>query len=1011
MPPLDTDSPDLPRRSRAGADGSATEGKRYWRSLDRLLDSPGVRAELEAAGISDGREFPYGASEAPDAMSRRTLLTVMGASFALAGLTGCRRPVEHIVPYVEPPERVVPGIARRYATTLPFGTEALGAVVESHEGRPTKIEGNELHPASGGAASAWMQASILGLYDPDRLRQPARQPPGSAEARPAAWKFFEAFWQERVAELEPAGGAGLAILATGYSSPTLARLRAAFEARFPEARWVTWEPVGDGDVFRGLEAATGTPCRPVYHLERAKVIAALDADLLLTESGSLAAARGFARGRKVTGPEDSMNRLYAVESHLSITGSMADHRLRLQSRRIPAFAAALATELGVAVPGGFGELPEAARAKAKVIAADLRAAGADALVVAGRHQPPAVHALVLAIHRALGAVGRTVTLHPLQDAEAGDAAALGELVAAMNAGEVSTLISIGGNPSYDAPADLDLATALGQVAHTAHLSGHRDETARLVQWQLAESHPLEAWGDARAADGTPSVVQPLIAPLHESRSAVELLGLLVHDEHRPGYELVRESWRSILGEGDFEEQWRRVLHDGLLADGAAAPIDLANVGGAEVNVPAPEELPATDGMELTFHPDASVYDGRFANNGWLQELPDTLTKLTWDNAALLSPATAEEVGVASGDRVRLRCGDRSLEAPVFVLPGQADGSVALALGYGRTSAGRVGDGVGFDAYALRATGGLGVCGGVTVERVGGAYPLAQTQEHWSMEGRELIREATLDEYRENPGFVGPGLDPEHSHQLFPDHDYEDSPQWGMAIDLNACIGCNACIVACQSENNVPIVGKEQVSRGREMQWLRVDRYFSGGPEEPEVVFQPVPCMHCENAPCEQVCPVAATVHDGEGINTMVYNRCIGTRYCSNNCPYKVRRFNFFNYTKDTPELVAMAMNPDVTVRSRGVMEKCTYCLQRISEAKIAAKVEDRPLADGDVRTACQETCPAEAIAFGDVRDPESEVSRWKELDRDYVLLGELNNRPRTSYLAKLRNPNPQWESA
>ena len=1002
---------------------SSLNDKSYWRSLERLLDSPAVREAVVSDAAARTDEFPAGASDAPGGVDRRTMLTLMGASFALTGLEGCRRPLETIVPYVNAPEYVVPGIPNRYATTLPVGAGAHGVVVESHEGRPTKIEGNALHPSSLGAANTWTQAEILNLCDPDRSASVQRRATGEDAHRPSSWKFFDAFLAERLAELEEGGGAGLAVLSGAYSSPTLARLAAGLSSRFPAARWVVHEPLGDDHVFAGCEMATGQSCRPVYHLEQARKILSLDADFLHTESESLTAARGFAAGRKVAGPDGDMNRLYAVESALSLTGSSADHRLRLRGREVAPFAAALARELGVAAAStgaGATSLPEAAAARVKTLAADLQASPGEALVIAGRRQPPAVHALTLAINQALGALGRTVTLHPLEDVGIGDVDSLTELVAGMRDGAVKTLLILGGNPAYSMPVDLDFAGALAGVEHSIHLSTTFNETSRGVDWHLPETHFLEAWGDARAADGTPSVIQPLIAPLLDGRSAVEVLGQLAGGDAavggdataiRAGHDLVRETWLGLLGADDFERKWRRVLHDGVASEellGERPAIEAGEIRAAATNAGAGADAEDAGGLELTFHPSLATWDGRFANNSWLQELPDAITKITWDNAALISPATAEQFDLESGDLATLGYRDRTLDVPVFVLPGQADGSVALALGYGRTAAGRVGDGVGVNAYSLRHSTAPDFDAGLSLTKIKGSHLLAQTQEHWDMEGRDLIRESTLDGYRQDPGFAGEKPDPEKAHQLFPSHAYDEGPQWGMAIDLGSCVGCSACVVACQSENNIPVVGPDQVSKGREMHWLRIDRYFSGSAEDPEVAFQPVPCMHCENAPCEQVCPVAATVHDREGLNAMVYNRCIGTRYCSNNCPYKVRRFNFFNYTKDTPELMKLAMNPDVTVRSRGVMEKCSYCLQRISEAKIAAKHEGRPVADGEVKTACQQTCPTDAIVFGDVSDPDSKVSRWKASERDYVLLGELNNRPRTSYLARLRNPNPEW---
>ena len=865
----------------------------------------------------------------------------------------------------------------------------------------------------------------------------AREPPPRAGRAPgtrptaASWADFVKEWgtvAAAAAANAADAGAGLAVLAAGSSSPTLARLAAAFRQRYPRARWVSWEPVHDEAAFRGVELATGQALRPVYHLERAKVVVALDADLLLTESGGLAHARGFAEARHGgTRPKDGggMNRLYAVESTLSITGAAADHRLRLPSGQIGAFALALAAELGLPGAGGGPELPEAARARLGAIAADLRAARGSALVVAGRHQPAEVHAVVFAINAALGAVaasadtGGPLTLHPLTDVGRGGEAELTGLTTAMQSGEVQTLVVLGGNPVYTAPADLDFAAAFAKVPRTVHLSSHVDETSRAAVWHLPETHFLEQWGDVRSADGTLSAIQPLIAPLFDgAKSAIEVAGLLAGGTDRPGYDLVRETWQGgLLAGADSETAWRQALHDGVVA-GSALPVVEAAADPSRV-VAAAQRLAGAaspsgdspDGLELTFPVSRAVYDGRFANVAWLQELPDPLTKIVWDNAALVSPATAEDLKVASGDVVRLTYRGRSVEAPVWVLAGQADGSIALPLGYGRTAAGRVGDGVGVDAYRLRTADAPGFGRGLAVEPTGRTHALVQTQEHWQMEGRELVREATLAEFREHPEFAKEPDAELRLESLWKERAYDSGHQWGMAIDLNACIGCNACVIACQAENNIPVVGKAQVAKNREMQWLRVDRYFSGVPADPEVSFQPMPCQHCENAPCEEVCPVAATVHDREGINAMVYNRCIGTRYCSNNCPYKVRRFNFFNYTKDTPELVKLGMNPDVTVRSRGVMEKCTYCIQRINEGKIAAKRAERPLADGEIKTACQQTCPTQAIVFGDLRDAASQVVARKREPRDYTLLAALNNKPRTSYQAKLRNPNPAWGEA
>jgi len=620
---------------------------------------------------------------------------------------------------------------------------------------------------------------------------------------------------------------------------------------------------------------------------------------------------------------------------------------------------------------------------------------------------------VAVLNEALENSDRTVTYHELLDARPGQTADLSSLVSSLRAGEIETLVLLGGNPAYDAPADLDFAGAMNKARETIHLSLYADETSERASWHLPMAHFLESWSDARAADGTLSVLQPLIEPLHGGRSAVELLGLLASGEPKRGRDLVRETWRGILGEAGFEERWRKLLEEGVLRGSALPSVRLALRQGSLEDLArraGPEAASGAGRIEAVFRVSRSVHDGRFANIAWLQELPEPVTKIVWGNAALFSHGTARALGLETGDVVRLERGGRSVEAPAFVLAGMADSVVSLPLGYGRRKAGRIGSGVGFDAYSLRTSDAPWIAGDVRIEKTGRRERLVTTQEHWLMEGRPIVLEATLEDYREDPRFAQEAVEHPPLRSLYPDRDYSRSPQWGMVVDLNACVGCNACVVACQSENNIPVVGKDQVGRNREMHWIRVDRYYAGDPSEPDEarsVFQPVMCQHCENAPCEEVCPVGATVHDSEGLNVMVYNRCIGTRYCSNNCPYKVRRFNFYNFTRDTPELLKIAQNPEVTVRSRGVMEKCTYCLQRIREAELRAKAEGRPLRDGEPKTACQQACPAGAIFFGDIANPDSSVSKLKKLDRNYAVLAELNNRPRTSYLARIRNPNPR----
>jgi len=970
------------------------DGKSYWRSLEQLTDDPSARKFLE-------REFPENATEAPEGITRRTMLSLLGASVSLAGLAACRRPAEKIVPYVNAPEDVIPGVPRYYATTMAQGHNAHGLVVESHEGRPTKIEGNELHPVTRGASNAVLQASILGLYDPDRSASVMQG------EQKSSWDAFVAAWSEIEKPFLENGGAGLAVLTEPFSSPTLARLGAAFRARFPRARWVAWEPVSDENIYRGVEAAGGSTLQPLHHFERAKVILSLESDFLLTESNSVRDARGFADARRITSTSDSMSRLLVVESGLSLTGGNADHRLRLHSSMVGVLLARLATKLGL---GSSAALDPQTEHWIDVLSRDLDQARGESLIVAGRRQPPEVHAAVLALNSALGNVGRTLTLHEMKDAAPSRLADLQSLTASMREGRVECLIVLGGNPAYNAPADLDFAGAAAGVEQRVHLGMERDETAEIAGWHLPQAHFLESWGDARAIGGTASVIQPLIAPLFGGVSAVEVLGLLIGAEPRTGHELVRETWQGMLDTSDFAKRWNRVLHDGLLPGSGATPVAV-DVGSEAIDalarsVQGVSPAGASD-LEVTFHPSPSVLDGRWANNGWLQELPDPVTKMTWDNAALLSPATAAELGLENQDVATLRLDGRELDAAVWIVPGQADHSVALVLGYGRRIAGRVAIDRGVNTFALRASSAQDFARGLSVTAAGRRYALSQTQDHGSMEGRPIVRETTLENFREHPTFAQEMVEHPPLEQLWASpQSYDDGYQWGMTIDLNACTGCNACVTACQSENNIPVVGKEQVGEGREMHWIRIDRYFNGELSDPQTVFQPVPCMHCENAPCEGVCPVAATVHDEEGLNVMVYNRCIGTRYCANNCPYKVRRFNFFNFTKDTPEVQKMVHNPDVTVRSRGVMEKCTYCTQRISAARIGAKLDGREIRDGDVTTACEQACPTRAITFGNIRDPESRVSRHKAQVRDYVMLPELNNRPRTSYLAKLRNPHP-----
>jgi MoCo/4Fe-4S cofactor protein with predicted Tat translocation signal len=985
----------------------------YWRSLAQIEQRPEFRDALE-------REFlEEGPSELPEGVTRREMMTLVGASLSLAGLAGCRRPVEEIVPYVTAPEEIVPGIPRYYATTMPFGRSAYGLIVESHEGRPTKIEGNPSHPSTLGASSSRVQASILGVYDPDRSQSPTQS--GTRKS----WSDFVTAWKPLSEAHAADEGAGLAVISESFSSPTLARLAAELREKYPKSQWATYDAVSDENRLAGLRSATGRDLDLVLRLDRASVILALDADPLLSDPEMIRHTRGFADRRRAGASGGAMNRLYAVEGVYSLTGAMADHRLRLQSRHIPAFLAALAARLAPAGAGAVSTGSGQAASPASVglpgvdsrwidaLAKDLLANRGQGLIVAGERQPAAVHAAVCALNTALGNTGKTVSYYETKDASLPSLSSLASVVSALAAGTIKTLVILGGNPVFDAPADLDFAAAMAKATQSIALGHAVDETSVKATWHIPRAHYLESWGDARAAGGPLSVVQPLILPLFGGKTPVEVLGLLAAGEDRPGYDIVRETWTPILGD-DFDAKWNRVLHDGLLAGSELPEVVPALTGQPLAGLGRLAASGSPADLEIVFLPSPSLHDGRFANDGWLQELPDPLTKLTWDNPVLVSPKTAESLGLADGDLVRLDYAGRSLELPAWLLPGMADGVVGLTLGYGRSHAGRIGSGVGFDTFTVRSSKAPGFDGGARLTRLARRYPLSSTQNHASMEGRPLVRESTLAALQSKSApqaeasTAGGVFDEAPQHfSLWKEHAYNQDHQWGMTIDLNACIGCNACMVACQSENNVPVVGKIQIAKGREMHWIRVDRYFSGEPAgSPETVFQPVPCMQCEDAPCEQVCPVAATVHDAQGLNVMVYNRCIGTRYCSNNCPYKVRRFNFFNFTKDTPDILKLAMNPDVTVRSRGVMEKCTYCVQRINRGKIDAKLAGRALHDGDVKTACQQACPASAIEFGDLRDGSSRVVKAKADPRNYALLDELNTKPRTTYLGKLRNPNP-----
>ncbi len=991
-------------------------GQAYWRSLEELADTQAFQELLH-------REFPSQASEWTDPVGRRKFLKLMGASIALAGLTACtKQPTEEIAPYVRQPEGVVPGQELFFATAMTMSGVATGLLVKSHEGRPTKIEGNPDHPASLGATHKFAQASILSLYDPDR----AQTVTYIGDERTYA-ALLGAIRRELVAQ-KPLGGAGLRILTEPITSSSLGAQIKALLAEYPAAKWYQYEPAGRDNVREGARLAFGQYANTVYKLDKAKVVLSLDADFLSVGAASLRQSRDFMAKRKLTGGNQEMNRLYVVECTPSATGAKADHKLPLKPSEVETFARAVAAKLEVSVGQSPSGNFESVHAKfIQAVAEDLKKNRGQSLVIAGEHQPPVVHAIAHAINDALGNAGNTVAYTDALEAQpANSFEQIKQLVSDIDNRQVDLLLILGGNPVYDAPADLEFGKKIKDgVRLRIHSSLNFNETSALCQWHIPEAHYLESWGDVRASDGVVSVQQPLIAPLYDGKTAQEILGAFSEQPERKGYDIVREYWQAQLGGSpdEFGRRWRRALHDGMLANTALAekPLTIKANWWAD-SKPA---SPTASGFEIAFRPDPNIFDGRFANNGWLQELPKPLTALTWGNAALISPATAAALGLESkpgkkggdyfSDDIRIEHQGRTLTCPIWILPGQPDNAITLHLGYGRTQAGRVGEGLGFNAYNLRLSDSPNQAVGAAVSKAGSQTTLAVTQLHHvidtaDLKDRDLIRAGSLEHYKEHPD-LAPAHHGEHPDvSLFEPYLYEGYA-WGMAIDLNACIGCSACVVACQSENNIPVVGKEQVERSREMQWLRIDAYYKGSEANPETFFQPVPCMQCEDAPCEVVCPVAATVHSSEGLNDMVYNRCVGTRYCSNNCPYKVRRFNYFLYQDfQTPHL-QLLRNPEVSVRSRGVMEKCTYCVQRIQAAKIKSELEDRTVADGEIKTACEQSCPTQAIVFGNLNDPNSRVVKAKQEPRNYSLLGELNTKPRTTYLGAVRNLNPELENA
>src|SRR5579864_1548397 len=990
-------------------DKAEKTGPEYWRSLEELAGSPAFQEALH-------REFPKGASEWLDKASRRGLLKVMGASLGLAGMTGCvKLPLEPIVPYVRQPENVIPGKPMYYATAITLGGYASPVLVESHLGRPTKIEGNDLHPASMGGTDIFTQASILGLYDPDRSQTVTSM----GDVR--SWQAFLGAIRGPLSAQKSLQGAGIRILTTTTTSPTLADQLRNFLRIYPQAKWHVYEPVNRDNVLEGAKMAFGQPVETRYDFSKADVIVSLDADFLSAGfPGSTRYIRDFAYRHNPDAPGEIagkwlMNRLYVIDSTPGSTGAKADHRLPVRSSQLEILARVIpVAEMRNSIAPGLTALEEGFAALAWK---DLKSHAGSSLVLVGDHQPATVHALAHAMNAELGNVGKTVSYTDPVDANPiNQTESIKELVADMQAGKVDLLIVLGGNPVYDAPADLNFADVLksGKVPVRVHHGLYQDETAELCQWHVPATHELESWGDARAYDGTGSVIQPLIAPLYNGKSAIEFVALLSGQAEATGYDLVRAYWQKQHAGTDFETFWRKSLHDGWIEGTAFA---LKTIATKSTNFPdSTPIIGGNPGFELNIRRDPTIYDGQFSNNGWLQELPKPMSKLTWDNAIQIGPKMAERLQLAAKDVVELELNGKKVQGAVWIQAGHPDNSITITLGYGRKRAGRVGSEQGFNAYELRTTAAPWIASGVKITKTGAKYELASTQGMQSMETpdggyRPLVRETKLEEYKKEPKFAQEE-EVAKDVTLYPNYEYEkETYAWGMAIDLNKCVGCNNCIVACQSENNIPVVDKEQTLLGRHMHWIRIDAYYQGDRENPKAFFQPVPCMHCENAPCEVVCPVGATNHSSEGLNDMIYNRCVGTRYCSNNCPYKVRRFNFLLFQDWDTAQYKMMRNPDVTVRSRGVMEKCTYCVQRINERRIDTETQDRKINDTELQTACQQSCPAGAIMFGNINDPNSKVSKLKAQARNYSLLGELNTRPRTTYLAEVRNPNPELEKS
>jgi molybdopterin-containing oxidoreductase family iron-sulfur binding subunit len=990
-----------------------SSGEKYWRCLEELAETDEFRSYLE-------QEFPRQSRPLGLNIDRRQFLTLMGGALAMAGLTGCRfMPQQKIVPYVRAPEDLTPGNPLFYATGMEMNGYAVGLLATSNMGRPIKLDGNDLHPSSMGGSDPFIQSSILDMYDPDRMQMVMHQ------GEVSSWKTFVEMSTQVMKDFKAKKGEGLRFLTEAVSSPALAFQLEQFLKDYPLAKWHQYDPINRDNERAGALIAFGRDVHPVYHLDKAERILSLGADFLTAMPGHSRYALDFAEMRRVRAKQEHMNRLYCVESTPTPAGAIADHRLLLKPSDMDHFARALAAQLGIGIPGVQPMEPYSQKWMA-ALAQDLKQNSGKCVVIVGEEQPPAIHALGHAMNEILGAPDKTVSyIDPVQANPVNHMVSLKELVNDMAAGKVQGIVIFGGNPAYNSPADIDFAGQLGKLSQnngfTVALTYYSTETAYLCQWNLPQAHFLEAWSDGKGHDGTACIFQPLIEPLFGGHSSHELITALTGEE-RQGYDIIHDYWIHTFHSADAEMRFGKMLVDGVLAGSESRPVSVKMKAGWEAEI-GTERNTANGSLEILFRPDPCILDGRYANNSWLQEIPKPLSKIVWDNAVYISPATGKSLGLADDDVINLTWLGRTISGPVYIMPGHADNCATVFLGYGRTRGGKVCEGIGYNAYTLYMSTSPWQGDGLQVAKTGQTHALVNVRAHHSMEGRDICRTGSLLDYIQNPHLLNnqAEADSQPKDSLYPPYKYEGYGDyaWAMSIDTNVCIGCNACVSACQAENNIPVVGKDQVSRGREMSWIRIDTYYKGNAANPETCFEPIPCMQCEDAPCEPVCPVGATSHSHEGLNQQVYNRCVGTRYCSNNCPYKVRRFNFYKYTAGQPDnapgyfdnpIMQLLANPDVTVRGRGVMEKCTYCVQRINRARINAKVHDREVHDGEIVTACQSACPTRAIIFGNLNDPNSKVSLLKKEPADFSVLGSLNTRPRTTYLPRLKNPNPEIEA-